>query len=282
MRILSIWYDLVDMLLPFEWTSYTFMKNALLAVLLVTPAFGLLGTMVVNNRLSFFSDAIGHSALTGIAIGTIAGIGRPLWSMLIFSVVLSIVVLIVKRANTASTDTVIGVFSSTAVALGIVLLSGSGGFNKYSVYLIGDLLDVTHVDLLMLAIMLFAVILLWLLIFNKLLIASINKSLAKSRGIHAELYDYIFTITIALIVTVSIQWVGILVISSLLILPAAASRNISQNIRQYHIYSVAIAVISGLTGLILSYFWGTASGATIVLISAIFYVLTFILKLVAC
>ncbi len=118
---MTFWYSLVDMLLPFEWARPLFMKNALLGVLLVTPLFGLLGTMVVNNRMAFFSDALGHSALTGIALGVLLGIRQPLWSMVFFSILLSVVILIVKNANTASTDTVIGVFSSTAVALGIVL-----------------------------------------------------------------------------------------------------------------------------------------------------------------
>ncbi len=275
---MSLWYHLLDLLLPFEWVRHMFMKNALLGVLLVTPSFGLLGTMVVNNRMAFFSDALGHSALTGIAIGVIAGIDQPLWSMILFSVLLSVAILIVKKANTASTDTIIGVFSSTAVALGIVILSRRGGFNKYSVYLIGDLLSVNTADLLMLAISLVAVVLLWIFIFNKLLMVSINQSLAKSRGIHVRLYEYLFTIVMAVAVTISIQWVGILIISSLLVLPAAAARNIARNMRQYHIYSVSIAVLSGLSGLILSYYLSTASGATIVLIASGFYVLTFALK----
>jgi zinc transport system permease protein len=255
------------------------MKNALLGVLLVTPIFGLLGTMVVNNRMAFFSDALGHSALTGIAIGVILGISQPIWSMLLFSILLSIIILIVKSANTASTDTIIGVFSSTAVALGIAILSRRGGFNKYSVYLIGDLLSINAADLLVLIIVFIVVIALWFLIFNKLLMVSVNQSLARSRGINIKLYDYLFTIIMAVIVTISIQWVGIMIISSLLVLPAAAARNIAKNMRQYHAYSVSIALISGLSGLILSYFWGTATGATIVVISSVFFAVTFLLKL---
>jgi len=277
--MMSLWYQLVGTLLPFEWAQHLFMKNALLGVLLVTPIFGLLGTMVVNNRMAFFSDALGHSALTGIAIGVILGIDQPLWSMIFFSMLLSVIILSVKNANTASTDTIIGVFSSTAVALGIVLLSSRGGFNKYSVYLIGDLLSIGTTDLLILVIVFFVVIVLWFLIFNKLLMVSVNQSLARSRGINVRLYDYLFTMIMAVIVTISIQWVGILIISSLLVLPAAAARNISRNMRQYHIYSVSIAVISGLSGLILSYFWGTATGATIVVISSVFFAGTFLMKL---
>lgn len=276
---MHIWYSLVDLLLPFGWLDHAFMKNALLGVILVTPIFGLLGTMVVNNKMAFFSDSLGHSALTGIAIGVILGIENPIWSMLFFSVLITIAILVVKEANTASTDTIIGVFSSTAVALGLVILSRNGGFSKYSVYLIGDLLSINSTDLLTLGIVFVLVIALWIIIFNRLLLASMSPSLARSRGINVRLYDYLFAMTMAIIVTISIQWVGILIISSLLILPAAASRNIAKNMRQYHVYSVLIALISGVSGLMLSYFWGTATGATIVLIASAFFAGTFILKL---
>ena len=246
---------------------------------MVTPIFGLLGTMIVNNRMAFFSDSLGHSALTGIAIGVILGIQNPVWSMLFFSVLITIAILVVKEANTASTDTIIGVFSSTAMALGIVILSRNGGFTKYSVYLIGDLLSINPTDLLTLGIVFVVVIALWIVIFNRLLLASMNPSLARSRGINVRLYEYLFAMMMAVIVTISIQWVGILIISSLLILPAAASRNIANNMRQYHVYSVLIALISGVSGLILSYYWGTAAGATIVLVSSAFFAVTFIIKL---
>jgi zinc transport system permease protein len=271
-------YHIMDLLLPFEWAQHIFMKNALLAVLLVTPIFGLLGTMVVNNRMAFFSDALGHSALTGIAIGVIIGIGQPLWSMILFSIILTFAIMAVKRANTASTDTIIGVFSSSAVALGIVLLSQRGGFTKYSVYLIGNLLSINSTDLAMLAVTFVVVIALWFLIFNKLLVFSVNSSLARSRGIRVNLYETIFTLITAIVVTISIQWVGVLIISSLLVLPAAAARNIARNIRQYHLYTICIIVVSGLSGLILSYFWGTSSGATIVLITAVFFAVTFAIR----
>jgi zinc transport system permease protein len=276
---MSLWYNLIDFLLPFEWAHYVFMKNALLGVLLVTPMFGLLGTMVVNNKMAFFADALGHSALTGIAIGVILGISNPIWSMLAFSLMLAVVIIKVKNVNTSSTDTIIGVFASTAVALGVVILSFRGGFTKYSIYLIGDLLSISPIDLLILPIIFVIVIIIWTIAFNKLLLVSVNQLLARSRGINVEFYEYLFTITVAVIVTISIQWVGVLIISSMLVLPAAAARNISSNIRQYHIYSIAIALISGLSGLILSYFLGSASGATMVLISSLFFGITFFMKL---
>ena len=275
---MSFWYDIINFLLPFEWTSYTFMKNALLGVLLVTPMFGLLGTMVVNNKMAFFSDALGHSALTGIAIGVILGVSNPIWAMLGFSIILSVTIVKVKSANTASTDTIIGVFSSAAVALGIVILSFRGGFTKYSTYLIGDLLSITPKDLTILFFVLIMVLILWMKIFNKLLLVSINHSFARSKGINVKLYEYMFTIIVAVVVTISIQWVGVLIISSMLVLPAAAARNIACNVRQYTIYSIIIALVSGLSGLIISYFLGSASGATMVLVSSIFFAITFLVK----
>jgi zinc transport system permease protein len=276
---MTLWYNLIDLMAPFDWAHYMFMKNALLGVLLVTPIYGLLGTMVINNKMAFFSDSLGHSALTGIAIGVIFGIPDPIWSMLLFSILLSVAIIIVKKANTASPDTIIGVFSSSAVAMGIVVLSRNGGFSKYSVYLIGDLLSITKNDLLILGLVFIVVLFLWLVIFNKLLLVSVNPALAGSRGLKVNFYEYLFTILMAVIVTVSIQWVGILIISSLLILPAAAARNIAQNMRQYHVYAVSLALISGMSGLILSFYWGTATGATIVLVAALFFLATFSLKL---
>ncbi|WP_286315681.1 metal ABC transporter permease [Romboutsia ilealis] len=276
---MSLWYSIIDFLFPFEWAQYEFMKNALLGVLLVTPMFGILGTMVVNNKMSFFSDALGHSALTGIAVGVMLGVDNTLVSMLAFSILLTIAIINVKNAKTASVDTIIGVFSSSAVALGIVILSYNGGFNKYSAYLIGDLLSISNNDIFMLIISFIAVLLIWFTCFNKFLLVSINHTFARSRGVNVKFYEYVFTILVAIIVTISIQWVGILVISSMMILPAASARNISNNIRQYHIYSISIAVISGILGLFLSYHFGCATGATIVLISSVFFAFTYFISL---
>ena len=272
--MMEIWYQLVDAALPFVWCQHTFMKNALLAVLLVAPIFGILGTMVIANRMAFFSDAIGHSALTGIGIGVICGIGNPLWAMMAFALLFAITITLVQEAHTASTDTIIGVFTSTSVALGIVILSRQGGFGKYAAFLVGDLLSITPAEIYLLLGVLVAVIGLWLVCFNQLLLLSINPSLARSRGIHTRTITILFTSAIAVIVTMAIQWVGLLIINSLLVLPAAAARNLAGNVRQYHALSVAISLISAIAGLICSYYWSTATGATIVLVAAIIYFAT--------
>ncbi len=275
---MEIWYSLVDHLFPFAWAQHIFMKNALMAVLLVGPMFAIIGTMIVNNNMAFYSDTIGHSALTGIAIGVLLGFGDPLWIMVIFSIVLALIISSLKFLTTASTDTIIGSVSAAMVALGIVILSRGGGFAKYSRFLIGDILSITPKELLILAIAFGGVIILWGFMFNKFLLVSVNLSLARSRGIPVHLIEILFCVATAVIITISIQWVGILIINSFLILPAAAARNITKNIRQYHVVAVLITVASGIAGLLMSYYLATASGATIVLIAALFYLLTFIWK----
>ncbi len=271
-------YQFLDALLPFEWAEFAFMKNALLAVLIITPLFGLTGTMIVNNKMSFFSDALGHSAMTGIAIGVLLGVDNYLFSMLGFALLFALAISSIIESGTSSSDTIIGVFSSAGVALGIVLLSINGGFSKYSNYLIGDILAIRPSELLMLLIVLIAVLLLWFFCFNRLMTASLNPDLAASKRINARLYNTLFVVAIALIVTVSIKWVGILIINSLLVLPAASARNLAKGMRSYHGLSVLISLFSGVCGLIVSYYLGTAAGGTIVLVAAVLFFLSFIIN----
>jgi len=275
--LLSIWYNLLSQV-PFSWLQFTFMKNALLAVIIITPLFGLLGTMVVNNKMAFFSDTIGHAALTGIAIGVLLGFQDPIWAMLLFAVAIAIAVTAVKSMTKFTPDTVIGVFSATSIALGIVILSRNGGFNRYTGFLIGDILSISPSQIAAVAGILTAILIIWVLMFNKLLLTSVNPALARSRGIPVLATEIIFTVLIAVVVTAAIQWVGIMVINSLLILPAAAARNISGNMKIYHRVSVGISFLAGICGLILSYYWGTATGATIVLCSAVIFMLSLLVK----
>ncbi len=278
---MEILYSVIDALLPFEWTEFQFMKNAFVAVLLITPLFGLVGTMIVNNRMSFFSDALGHSALTGIAIGVLMGVDNYLLSMLGFALLFAVGISAVIGSGVSSADTIIGVFSSTGLALGVVLLSASGGFAKYSGYLIGDILTVQPEEIALLAVLLIAVLLVWGLFFNRFLLASINGDLAASKNIREGAVQKIFVILVAVLVTVSIKWVGVLIINSLLVLPAASARNVARSMRSYHAWSVGISMFSGVTGLILSYYLGTAAGGTIVLVAAVIFALTFLLGFVS-
>jgi len=263
----------------FEWVQYDFMRNALIAVILVSPLFALLGCMVINNQMTFFSEALGHAALTGIAIGAVAGLADPTWPMIIFASFLTGIITLLRKYSAASTDTIVGLVMAFSVALGIVILSKYGGINKYSKFLVGDILTITTGETIRLAITLGAVLLLWILYFNKLFLVSLNRSLAQSRGINVWMVEFIFSLTVALVVTISIQWIGLLVINSMLILPAAAARNIARNISSYTLIAVGISLVSGISGLLSSYYCGTATGAMIVLISMGFFILSLIWRI---
>lgn len=268
-------YRLVDTLLPFDWTEFGYMKNALLAIILITPLFGLVGTMIVNNKMAFFSDALGHSALTGIAIGVMLGIDNYLISMMGFALLFALGISAVMRKASSSADTIIGVFASTGLALGVVLLSAAGGFAKYSSYLIGDILTVQPEEIAMLGILLLVILVAWVLFFNPFLLTSMNGDLAASKNIPVGAIQQVFMLIVAVLVTVSIKWVGVLIINSLLVLPAAAARNVAKSMRSYHGLSVVFSVISGISGLIISYYAGTAAGGTIVLVAAVIFFVSF-------
>ena len=267
-------YEFIDLILPFEWLSATFMKNAFIAIIFTGLLFGFFGSMVVNNKMAFFSEALGHSALTGIALGVILGVSENLYSMIIFGIIFAVGIWLVERKRTISTDTIIGVFSSTAVALGIVLLSFGREFKNYSQFLIGDILLVTKEEIVLLIITTFITVILWSIFFNKLVMSGINETLARSRNIKVELLKVFFMIILAVIVMISVKWVGLMIINSLLILPAAAARNISKNMKQYTLLSVLFSVGASITGLITSYYIGTSTGATIVIISAVLFFIT--------
>ncbi len=259
--------------LNFAWADYKFMVNALIAVILIAPLMGVLGTMAVNNKMAFFSDALGHSAFTGIALGVLLGIQNELISLIAYGVIVALLITRVKNKGYTSSDTVLSVFSSASIAVGLLVLSYGGSFTKYSSYLVGDILSVTKSEIFCLFITLVAVIIIWCLIYNKLLIISVNKELAASRGIKTLLYENVFVALVAVVVMLSIKWVGILLINSLLILPAAASRNITKNSRQYLGVSVAISLASSVIGLIGSFYADTSAGATVVcVLSAVFFV----------
>ena len=272
---MQLWYVLCEAL-PFEMLHWGFMKNALLAVLLMAPLFGLTSTMIVTGRMSFFSDALGHSAFTGIAIGCICGIAAPTWVAVIFAVVFALLFSFIRSRSNQAADTLIGVFSSGAVALGIFIATlGGGSFTKYNKYLIGDILSVTPAEIGLLALLLIAVIIFWVIYSNRLTLTAIHPHLASSRGIRTGFTQTVFTVAVAVIVTLAISWVGLLILNSLLVLPGASARNISKNLRQYHGFSILFALFASIIGLCISYYLGASSGAAISLVLVLLFIVSF-------
>lgn len=275
---MSFWYAICNAL-PFEMLQWDFMKNALLALLFMAPLFGILSTMIVSGHMSFFSDALGHSAFTGIAIGCICGLAAPIWAAVGFSVVFALLFSWVRNRSNQAADTLIGVFSSAAVAFGIFVATlGGGSFTKYNRYLIGDVLSVSPAEIGMLAVVLLLVLVFWYFFANKLTLSSIHPQLASSRGIRVGLAQTLFTVAIAVVVTLSISAMGLLILNSLLVLPAAASRNIAKNMKGYTVNAILIALVCGIGGLVISYYLGASSGASISLLLTLVFTVTFCLR----
>ena len=274
---MNLWYTFWEAL-PFEMLHWHFMQNALLALLLLAPLFGLLSTMIVTGRMSFFSDALGHSAFTGIAIGCICGLA-PTAVAVAFSVAFALLFSYVRSRSNQAADTLIGVFSSTAVALGIFIATlGGGSFTKYNKYLIGDVLSVTPAEIGILAIVLLCVAVFWVIFGNRLVLVSIHPQLAASRGLKVKSTQTGFTVCIAVVVTLAINWVGLLMLNSLLVLPAASARNVAKNLRQYHALSVLFALTAALVGLTVSYCLGASTGAAISLCLALIFTISFLFR----
>ena len=276
---MELWYAILSVL-PFEWAApgqMYFMKHALLAVLVISPLFGILSTMVVHSKMSFFSDALGHSAFTGMAIGALCGFNEPTWAAVIFALVFALLFNLVRRRSALASDTVIGVFSSSAVALGIFLSTlGGRSFTKFNNLLIGDILSVEPGKIGLLAVILVLVMGLWLVSFNDLMLSAIHPALADSRGVRVFWQETLFSMAIAVVVTVSMTWIGLMVINSLLVLPAAAARNVARNMGQYHLISLLGAVLAGIAGLMTSYYIGASAGASITLYLAVWFLITFV------
>ena len=169
-------------------------------------------------------------------------------------------------------------FSSFSSAIGLVVLSRGGNFSKYSGILVGDVLSITPKEIIWLLIVFVVTIAFWCIFYNQLNAISLNETLARSKKIPVRLIDNLFVLLIACIVMLSIKWVGILIINALLILPAASSRNLASNSREYHLFSILVSMFSGITGLILSYYTSTAAGPTIVIIASVIFFVTLGLK----
>lgn len=262
----------------FDWWQFDFMQNAFWALLIISPLFALVGSLVVNARMSFFSDAIGHSALTGVALGALLGMQNPSWMIIAYSLILSFIITLLKHKIPQKTDTFIALIMSFSVALGLVLLTRAGQFSKFSTMLIGDLLSITPHDILKLGLLFLSSAIFLYFFLRKIVLVSLNSSLARSRGINVFLVEFLFAAFVSVVVSLSIPWVGLLVINSLLVLPAATSNHLAKGIRSYFIIAIIISVLASLSGLVLSYQLSSTTGATVVLVLMGFFLLGTIFK----
>jgi len=224
--------------------------------------------------MAFFSDAIGHSAFTGVALGVLLGVS-PSWTMIVFGAIVAVAITLVKGRTDLSSDTVIGVFFSTVVALGIAVISRAKGLTRnLQAFLYGDPLAVSDGELLWMAGVFLIVSAFLALLYNRILLLGIHEGFARTKGVRARAVGISFALVVALVVTAAIRAVGILLVTALLVIPAAAARNVARGAASALWISVAVAALSGFSGIVASWYLDTATGATVVLSSAACFALT--------
>lgn len=271
-------YQTMNALLPWEWLAWTFMKRALLAIILITPMCAAMGVEVVNFGMAFYSDAISHSAFTGVALGILLAVD-PQITLILFGLLVGLGITCVRGKSNLSADTIIGVFFSFVVALGIVIISARKGLTRnLESVLYGDILTIADTEIAWMALLALVVSVFLIFNYNRLLFLGINRHLAQSRGVQVAFLEYMFAILLALVVTVSIRAVGLLLVTALLVIPAATARNLARNASQMFWHAIILSLISGISGLYLSYHWDSATGATIILFGSGLFILSLMVK----
>jgi len=274
-------FSFMNTTFPFEPFSMYFMKRALLGILLLAPLCAAMGVQVVNFGMAFFSDAISHSAFTGVALGLLLSVD-PSITMIIFGLVLGLAITQVRHESDFSTDTVVGVFFSGTVALGIVIISAQKGLvRNLQSYLYGDILTLSNMDIAWLAVSCVVIGCFLVVSYNKLIMSGMHRSLAHSRGVAVKRYDFMFAMFLAFVVMLAVRAVGLLLVTAMLIVPAAAGRNLANNLCKMFWFAIGISIVSGVVGLVMSYYLDSAAGASIILVSCMFFLFTQLVRFVA-
>lgn len=263
-----------------EALAYGFVINALIAGLMIGPVLGGLGTLVVVKRFAFFSEAVGHAALTGVAIGILAGepYTGPYGSLFGYCLLFGILLNFLRNRTGLSPDTLIGVFLSVSLALGaslLLMLAGKINVHILENVLFGSVLTVSPHDLLVLGIVAVLVLALALPLYNRIILASFNPQLAAVRGVAVKTLDYLFVVLVTLVTVASVKVIGAILVGALLVIPAAAARLVSQSLKGFFFASVLIATLSTLLGILLPIVFDlpVPSGAAIILVAGVCFAL---------
>src|SRR5476649_314618 len=263
-------------LLPSDF-QYPFLVRGFLCVLVLSPILGGLSHLVVTRRMAFFSAALGQAAITGVSIGLLLGepLNAPYGGMFGFCLLSTLGMVYAKRRSSLPPDTLIGVFLALTLGLGLCLLVAvTRQFNVHQVesVLFGSLLTVTDSDLaLLLAVGIFVAVLL-VREYNHLLLDSLSPPLATVAGAEPAYLEYFFALLLTLSIVVSLKIIGALLVEALIVVPAAAARNVARGTRGYLIWSVAIAFVAGAGGLgVSTRFLVPTGGAVVLVVTALFF-----------
>jgi len=260
--------------------SYSFMVNAVVAALLLGPLLGGLGTLVIAKRLAFFSEAVGHAALTGIALGVLLGepAENPIIGLFSFCMIFALLLHFVRNRTNVPYDTLVGVFLAFALAVGAALLmyvARKINIHMLENVLFGSVLTITDYDLLILAVTCGVILLVLIPTFNRILLTCISPDIAKVRGYTTNFYDYLFVMMITLVTIASVKIVGAVLVGALLLIPGATARLLTKNMGSFVLMSALLATISCLLGTILpmELKLPIPSGAAIIIVSTSFFLI---------
>ncbi len=264
-------YDLISWLLPGELGQLAFLQRALAAGLFLALAAGILGVGVVGHRLSYYSNAVGHSTFAGVAVGVLSGVS-PYLALVGFAVLVGLAITALRRRGTLATDTVVGVVFATVMALGIALLSAYRGLGReLATYIYGDLLTISDAEVHLTLAALILTVVFSILYYNKLTLTAVSPAVARAAGVRVAALEYVHAALIAAVVAVAVRAVGILFVSALLILPAAAARNLARRQSTMFWWAAGLGAAAAVGGILLSLALDTATGATIILLGAFFF-----------
>lgn len=268
--------------------QYGFVVNALLCAVVIGPLLGAVGTVVVTKRMAFFSQAIGNAAMTGVAIGVLLGESytEPYVSMFAFCLLFAIALNFTKEHTNLSPDTLIGVFLSISLAVGASLLlfvSAKVNTHILEAVLFGSVLTVSDTDINVLLVVSILVLVLGIPLFNQLILASLNPSLAAVRGVNVRLLEYIFVVIITLLTVACLKIVGAVLVEALLLIPAAAARNLITSMKGFVFLSMGISTVSCIAGIMIpmEFDLPIPSGGAIIMVAALFFVITTLIQAVS-
>jgi zinc transport system permease protein len=269
----------------YEWFQYPFLVRGFLCVLLLAPLLGGISHLVVARRMAFFSAALGQAAITGVCVGLLLGepLNAPYGGMFGFCLLSTLGMVYAKRRSQLPPDTLIGVFLALTLGLGLCLLVAvTRQFNVHQVeaVLFGSLLTVTDTDLVLLIVAGAGVAIVLLTRYNDLLLDSLSPQLAKARGIDSGFLEYLFAVVLTIAILVSLKVIGALLVEALVVVPAAASRNIARGTRAYLVWSVVVAFLAGAGGLAISTRLLVPTGGAVVLAASLIFFLTLLVSAV--
>lgn len=268
--------DLINLL------QYPFMQRAIIAGVLMGLLCGFLGSFVALRQLSFFSHAVGHAALVGVAIGVLIQV-EPTWTLLPFTLLFGVAVLYLIDQTDLWSDSILNIVLSGALAIGVILTTFIKGYRGNLInILFGDILAVTWTDISLTAVLLVVSVSILLATLRQQILLTLNQAVAKVQGVSIQFHRYLFVVLLSLTVAVAIKAIGILLVNAFLVIPAATAKLLSHQFKPYLGWSVAIGGLSSIVGMLISGALNFPSGPSIVLVQFCLFLIVFIVaKLVS-